>query len=135
MFVRLIPQVGGDGSFLPITVMNDTGSNALTLFTTDFQHLGNAEAYNGWVAASPIIDANGHSTTLPTLLVEVHLAGNDGNPWGRWVTERAIVREPNPSIKRLSGAGIRRTYFIGTGPSNDIVGVSTTSAGLSSLLH
>jgi hypothetical protein len=45
MLLRLMPQFGGDGTVHGIIAMNDTGSDALTLFDTDLPLLGNIQAY------------------------------------------------------------------------------------------
>jgi hypothetical protein len=41
MLLRLIPAHGGDGTIYGIIAINDTGSDMLTLFTTDLLQLGN----------------------------------------------------------------------------------------------
>jgi len=59
MLLRLIPGFGGDGTVHGIIVLNDTGSDILTLDTTDLQQLGNIQGYLGWYAPTIVIDANG----------------------------------------------------------------------------
>jgi hypothetical protein len=62
MLLRLTPALGGNGTVCGIIAMNDTGSNILSLFTTDFPHLGNIQGYNGWHGQTRIMDANGGIT-------------------------------------------------------------------------
>jgi hypothetical protein len=134
MLLRLTPAFGGDGTVCGIIAMNDTGSDMLTLFTTDLPHLGNIQGYAGWLAPSGVRDASGSTTFLPTILVQVRLARDDNSPWSDWIDEWAIVRQPNPNVLRLSGVGIREILFIGTAPGNNLLAVSATRGGLTSLL-
>jgi hypothetical protein len=133
MLLRLMPGLGGDGTVCGIIAMNDTGSDMLTLFTTDLPYLGNSQGYTGWLAPAGIRDASGSITFLPTILVQVQLVKDDNSSWGDWIDEWAIVRQPGPNVTRLSGVGIREVLFIGTAPGNHLLAVSTTKGGLSSL--
>ena len=111
MHLRLIPELGGDRTFCGIIVLNDTGSDILTLFTTDFPHLGNIQGYHGWLGDVGMRDANGTITFFPQIIVQVQLVDNHGAPWSDWIWEDAIVRTPHPFVQRLSGrdSGIRFT--------------------------
>jgi hypothetical protein len=81
-----------------------------------------------------VIDANGTITVFPTILVQVQLVRDDNAPWGDWIDERAIVRQPGLDVSRLSGVGIRDILYIGTAPGNHLLAVSATKGGLASLL-
>lgn len=63
MLLRLIPAHGGDGTTYGRMAMNDTGSDLLTLFTTDLLRLGNVQGYTGWQGQTGVIDATGTITT------------------------------------------------------------------------
>jgi hypothetical protein len=80
MLVRLMPIHGGDGTVHRITVIYDTGSNILTLFTTDLLQLGNTQGYNGWRRSTRTTDANGTVTVYRTILVQVQLLRDDSIP-------------------------------------------------------
>ena len=134
MLLRLTPALGGDGTVCGIIAMNDTGSDILTLVTTDFPRLGNIQGHAGWLAPTGVRDASASITFLPTILVQVQLVRDDNTPWGDWIHERAIVRQPSPNLTRLSGGGIRHAFYIGTAPGNHLLAVSTTKGGLTSLL-
>ncbi len=134
MHLRLIPELGGDGTFCGVIVLNDTGSNIFTVFTSDFQHLGNTQEYDGWIGDGSVTDANGTATVLPQLIVQVRLVDNHSEPWSDWIFERAIVRTPHPSVDRLSGRGFRDVFYIGTGPGNHVLAVSASKGGLTTLL-
>jgi hypothetical protein len=45
MLLRLIPELGGDGTIYGIILLNDTGSDIMTLLTTDLPQLGNIQEY------------------------------------------------------------------------------------------
>ena len=134
MLLRLTPGRGGDGTVHGIIAMNDTGSDMMTLFTTDLQLLGNIQGYAGWLLPTGVIDANGLTTSFPTIHVQVQLVRDDNTPWGDWIDELAIVRPPGPNLSRLSGAGIRDVLYFGTAPGNHVLAVSATKGGLTSLL-
>jgi hypothetical protein len=68
MLLRLTPAPGGDGTTHGIIVMNDTGSDILTIFkvNTDLLRLGNVQGYFGWCGWVQILDASGvNSRSLP----------------------------------------------------------------------
>jgi len=116
MLLGLTPRLGGDGTVHGIIAMNDTGSDILTLFTTDLLQLGNIQGYTGWHAPHGIRDANGTITVFPTIRVQVQLVRDDSTSWDNWIDEFAIVKQSGPGIPRLSGVGIRNVLCIGTGP-------------------
>ncbi len=133
MLVRLIPALGGDGTTHGIITMNDTGSDMLTLYTSDLMHLGNYNLYSGWQAPVSLTDANGTSRYFQKISVQVLLVGNGDVPWrSNWIEEEAIIRRDNSP--RLSGAGIQQDLYFGTAPGNHYLAVATTKGGLSSLL-
>ena len=134
MLLRLTPEFVGDGTVHGIIAMNDTSSDMLTLFNTDLLRLGNIQNYNGWQMETVIVDANGVMTPFPSLRVQVQLVDNENVPWSNWINELALVKQPGPNIPRLSGAGIRRVLYIGTAPGNQLLAVSATKSGLTSLL-
>jgi hypothetical protein len=80
MLLRLTPLLGGDGTVHGIITMNDTGSDILSVFTTDLPRLGNIQGYTGWQAPTTVIDANGGMTFFPTILVQVRLVRDDNTP-------------------------------------------------------
>lgn len=134
MLIRLSPGLGGDGRrFKGITAINDTGSDLLTLFDYDLDNLGNLNVYHGWNGYIQVRDANGLVQAFPTILVQVQLADNNWDSWSNWFFEEAIVRQGYLGVPRLTGAGIRSHFFMGTPAGNDILSVSTSKAGLTSL--
>jgi hypothetical protein len=115
--------------------MNDTGSNILTLFHSDLQHLGggNVPGYRGWRGDIGIICANGTISIYPMIRVEVQMVRDDNTPWSDWIEEVAVV-QPDQGLPRLSGSGIRNALYMGTGPGNHVLAVATSKSGLTALL-
>ena len=115
MLLRLAPQRGGDGTVHGITVMNDTGSDILSLFNTDMPHLGNAQGYTGWLGQVAVRNANGTINSYRRIHVQVQLVRDDNSPWSGWIDERAIVKPSSPNVPRLSGIGIRKILYLYSG--------------------
>jgi hypothetical protein len=135
MLLRLIPVLGAVAPPIGIAVMNDTGSDIMTLFTTDLPYFGpNIQGYHGWLQPTYTMDANGVVSVWPTILVQVCMARDDYTAWGNWIDEIAIVKPVAPNLPRLSGNGIRNELYFGTAPNNLRVAISKTKSGLTSLL-
>lgn len=129
--VRLLTNLGGDGTVHGINVLNDTGSNMLTIFYEDLERLGNSRFYRGWQGEMDIGAAGGQMENLYTLLVEVQFVQPITMiPWGPWFSERAVLRRLVEGADRLSGAGMREHLCFGTRAGNEHLAVSTTKGGL-----
>ena len=135
MHVRLIPELGGDGSMHGVICMNDTGSDVMTLFDTDLGYLGNLDEYRGWNPPINVCFANGERARHQSLSVQVQMVRNDGTPWTGWMSEDVVLTSLTPGKTRLSGAGIRAHLYIATAPGNRTLSVSTTVGGLTSILQ
>ncbi|KAI9766914.1 MAG: hypothetical protein M1840_006211 [Geoglossum simile] len=129
MLLRLIPDLGGDGTVHGIIAMNDTGSDILTIFDADVPFLGNFQGYAGWDGIVTVGGAGGIVGVFPKLRVQVQLVGDDNLPWSDWINGEAIIRPVGPGIPRLSGYRIREGLYFATGPGNHTLAVSTTKAG------
>ena len=134
MLLRLMLHRGGDGTVHGIITMNDTGSDILSLFHSDLQHLGNIQGYTGWQGTIGILCANGIINNYPKIEVEVQLVRDNNTPWSDWFQEVAIVQPDSPGLSRLSGYGIRNALYLGTSPGNHSLAVAITKGGLTSLL-
>ncbi len=100
-----------------ISVINDTGSNALTLFYTDLVHLGMHQQYNGWLGYNTTVTADGNSQDLSSVMVEIRMVRPGSHePWGGWIPEVAVIRNAVAGVERLSGAGMRQSLYFGTPP-------------------
>jgi len=127
--------MNGDGTTLPITVLNDSGGDVLTLFDADLGALlANKVWYLGWLGYADVTNASGVSEVFPRLVCQVRFLRLDGRPWSEWIEEVAIVRPLGPGVSRLSGRFLRRSMYFGSGPGNRIMSVATTKGGMASLL-
>jgi len=129
-----MPHLGGDGTVHGIIAMNDTGSDILSLFHSDLQHLGNIQGYAGGLGVIPIGYGNGAIQYYQRIAVEVQLVRDNNTPWSDWIEEVAIIKPDGPGLLRLSGYGIREVLYLGTSPGNHSLAVVTTKGGLASLL-
>lgn len=135
MHIRLTPNLGGDGTKLGIIALNDSGSDVLTIFDEDLLRLGeNVQSYNSWYGVTDIRNANGIVDECRMILVQVQLVRDDYTSWTDWIDEVAIVKPIQPGLVRLSGFGIRKQLYFGTGPGYHSVAVGTTKGGIMSLL-
>lgn len=55
-------------------------------------------------------------------------------PWGNWLSEEAIIRQPAHGVERLPGSSVRERLFFGTRPGNYQVAVSDTKGGLNAII-
>ena len=99
MLLRLIPQRGGDGTVHGIIAMNDTWSDALTIFDMDLPHLGNFQGYTGWNGQTAVRNANGTIDVCWAIFVQVQLVRDDDSPWSEWIDEDAIVQQAGPGYR------------------------------------
>ncbi|KAI9769494.1 MAG: hypothetical protein M1840_003971 [Geoglossum simile] len=73
MLLRLIPELGGDGTVCGIIAMNDTGSDLLNIFDAEMQHLGIYQGYAGWLGPVAIVGISGVAGIYPKIRVQVQL--------------------------------------------------------------
>jgi hypothetical protein len=132
--MRLIEAEGGDGQWHNIQMMNDTGSDIMKIFDSDFAMLGNLSDYDpvsDWVLIS---DANGFQQPRQRIFVEVQLARGIDDEWGPSFLEAGVIYPDGLGIPRLTGLGLRLNFFIGTAPDFTYLAVACTKSGMSSLL-
>ncbi|KAI4152914.1 MAG: hypothetical protein LQ340_002622 [Diploschistes diacapsis] len=132
--IRLALWAGGDGSTTNVTMMNDTGSDVMTLLDTDLMNLGNIDYYIGGRDLMSVSNASGIEELLWIHYLNVQLRTQDGEPIGRWFDEIAVLRRSYPGIVTLTGSGIRRVFWMGTSPIFDALAIAETRGGMTSLL-
>ena len=121
-----MPHRGGDGTELAITVLNDTGSTIMSIFTPDLFQLGNMQGYRGKTNLRTVISATGTRTTYPALLVQIRLANVDNTQMSGWINEQVVVKPPMEGVPRPSGGTIRQFMYLATTPGNTKLAVSST---------
>ena len=119
MLVRLTPQQGGDGTVHRIIVINDTGSNLLTLFDTDMSLLGNLQGYTGWRGDATVTNASGITNNYRRLRVQVQLVRDDDSPWSNWIDELAVIKPASQE-----GEGGEGFYIAQNGRRADLLVIS-----------
>ena len=135
--MRFLPGLGGNGLRYAVEIMNDSGSNILSVFYEDLNQLGVLQLpyYYGWLGNVGITTADGNVEYLQSLLVEIRfLRPATHEPWGPWITESAIVRHIGPEAMRLSGRAMRDFMFFGTRAGNHHLAVADTKGGMSAII-
>jgi hypothetical protein len=79
--IELMIGEGGGGTKYFITCCRDTGSDALTLFDSDWQFLGNLDNYIGYGQFTFCWYGNRAPEYLPFISVRMRLVNPDGTPW------------------------------------------------------
>lgn len=127
---------GDDRVSIGITIGNDTGSNVLSLFSTDLDTLGcDYQTYQGIMGDIVVNTANG-ACTRAKIMVEMQLLRADHSPFTSWFAEPAVVI-PNvfgQNQMRLSGNGMRQLLFFATSPGNATLYVAEKKSGIISQL-
>ena len=128
--MRLVPRWGGDGREFACTILNDTGSNTLTVFDTDLVALGaHLTLYFGYGPLIPISTANG-TVMRQKIWVETKLVHQDGREFSNWILEDGIIMPQTDDALRLSGRGIRKELYFATAPGNGYLYVAEAKNGI-----
>lgn len=130
-------SLGGDDRVtIGITIGNDTGSNVLSLLSTDLDTLGcDYRTYNGIMGDITVATANGVCTRA-RVMVEMQLLRADQSPFTGWFLESAVVIPTvfGQNQMRLSGNGMRQILFFATSPGNAALYVAEKKSGIISQL-
>lgn len=110
-------------------MLNDTGSNTLTVFDTDIAALAIPPIYPGFGANVPITTASG-TVRRQQITVEVQLLDSQGNAVSDWILEEGIVTPAAVGATRLSGDGIRQSLYFATAPGNRHLYVAEKKNGI-----
>ncbi|OAX79324.1 hypothetical protein ACJ72_06359 [Emergomyces africanus] len=114
--VRPVPGLLSSPAFsIDVTMLNDTGSNTLTVFDTDIAALAIRLTYMGYGADVPIMTAGG-TVTRRQISVEIQLLDSQGNAVSDWILEEGIITPSASGVTRLSGDGIRQSLYFATAP-------------------
>lgn len=92
MELQIAIEKDGDGTTHGIGVMNDTGSNLLSLLDFDLKPLGDMRLYRSQGLQTDTVNAAGRVDTLPLLYVQVRIVGQDFVPI-YWLDQRARCGE------------------------------------------
>jgi hypothetical protein len=131
--MRAIPGFGATGGEIDRQLLNDTGSNTMSLFDSDLTPMGiqrvNAgpNPYGAWSTPVPILTANG-IVQRESLTIEIQLRRADTTAASRWIREVAIIVPQQ--VNRLSGGRIRNHFYFATAPGNQHLYVAEKKNGI-----
>jgi hypothetical protein len=80
MLLRLILELGGDGTIWGIIAMNNTESDVLTIFDAEMQHLGIYQGYTSWHGPIMIVGVGGVVGIYLKIRVQVQLVRDNNTP-------------------------------------------------------
>ncbi|KAK2795550.1 hypothetical protein FQN50_009734 [Emmonsiellopsis sp. PD_5] len=126
---RPIPGLLSPAFPIETTMLNDTGSNTMTVFDTDLTALAIPSTYLGLGPEIPITTAGG-TVMRRQITVEVQLVDFQGNPVSEWIQEVGVVAPADPGALRLSGDGIRKSLYFATAPGNQHLYVAAKKQGI-----
>ncbi|KAJ9348269.1 hypothetical protein DTO280E4_9359 [Paecilomyces variotii] len=131
------PQYGGDPRLTrPFLVCNDTGSNVLTVFTSDLAVLNfNPTLHAGVIQGTTFITTASITTASgqvpePLIFVDMQILTSAFVELTPWFRETAVVKPDTPGVARLSGAAMRNHLFFATAPGNARLYVAQKKAGI-----
>ncbi|KAK2785657.1 hypothetical protein FQN52_008345 [Onygenales sp. PD_12] len=127
--MRPVLALFGPAPSIDITMVNDTGSNAFTVFDTDVVALGIPQNYMGFGINVPVTTPTG-IVWRQQINVEIQLLDAQGNPVSDWIFDRGIVTPAAPGVSRLSGDGIRQSLYFATAPGNQHLYVAEKKNGI-----
>ncbi|EGD97710.1 hypothetical protein TESG_05111 [Trichophyton tonsurans CBS 112818] len=127
--VRPVPGLLSPAISIDVTLLNDTGSNTLTVFDTDITALGIPPTYMGY-GADVLITTAGGTLRRRQISVEIQLLDSQGNAVSDWILEAGIVTPATAGATRLSGDGIRQSLYFATAPGNQHLYVAEKKNGI-----
>jgi hypothetical protein len=132
---RLAPEYGGDANlFTFVTIVNDTGSNIQTIFTSDLQTLNyNQNTYRGNLGNEHIFTPAG-PVHRALIRIQIQLADANGMEMTPWLLETAVITPSQLGLPRLSGLALCNSVYFATAPGNTTLYVAVKKNGIVSQL-
>ncbi|OAL75712.1 hypothetical protein A7D00_1312 [Trichophyton violaceum] len=127
--IRPVPGLLSPAFSIDVTLLNDTGSNTMTVFDTDITALGIPPTYMGY-GADVLITTAGGTLRRRQISVEIQLLDLQGNAVSDWILEAGIVTPATAGVTRLSGNGIRQSLYFATAPGNQHLYVAEKKNGI-----
>jgi len=127
---RLVAEYGGDPNITTnVTILNDTGSNAQTIFRADLHNLlYNPQTYQGYRGVVRVTTAGG-VVLREQIEIEMQVLKADGTGVSPWFREIGLVA-PQALQFRLSGNAMRNHLYFATSPGNGILFVARKKNGI-----
>lgn len=130
--VVLPPIYGGFGRPLIIRVLNDTGSDIMTLFYNEALYLGWQP--DRFPAQQFQINSADGATLRESISVLARVLDYNGSPLTKWFLERVVLRRFTGVQVHLSGSMVRNQLYISTAPRLQNLYVARTKTQLSLIL-
>jgi len=130
---RLVAAYGGNPNITTnVSIVNDTGSDAQTIFSTDLTNLHyNHNTYRGRMGFVHVGTANG-VVPRERVMIEIQLIKADGTIVSPWLLETAVITPVQQGVPqlRLSGNAMRNHLYFATAPGNATLFVSEKKNGI-----
>jgi hypothetical protein len=129
---RLVGAFGGSPNFINVSIANDTGSDAQTIFSSDLINLNyNPNTYQGRGPYAQVVTANG-VVARERIVIEMQLVGADGTIASPWFSEWALITPIQPGVLqyRLSGIAMCNHLYFATAPGNTTLFISEKKNGI-----
>ena len=124
---------GGGGRILFGSMINDTGSNVLTLYPSEVRAMALPQNYTGWGEIVSIMTANG-IIRRRKIIIQIRILSSDPyqTPLSDWINEEAIVTLDDGAMQfdRLSGGLMRSKLFFATAPGSDKLYVANNKTAI-----
>jgi len=112
-----------------VTISNDTGSDAQTIYPADL-HALRAYWYHGPKSNIPVLVAGGQWVWKVRIEIEMQIVKLDGTPLTPWFREAALITPQTPSTSLLSGNAMRNHLYFATAPGNATLYVAAKKNGI-----
>ncbi|KAL2359239.1 hypothetical protein RJZ56_007915 [Blastomyces dermatitidis] len=131
--IRPIPGLLSSSLSITVTMLNDTGSDVLTVFDTDLTALAIPPTYEGFGTYVSVSTPNG-IIIRQQVIVDIQLLDSQGNPVSDWIREEGVITPAALGVGRLSGDGIRQSLYFATAPGNQHLYVAEKKNGIVKVL-
>ncbi|QSS54662.1 hypothetical protein I7I53_02293 [Histoplasma capsulatum var. duboisii H88] len=98
-------------------MLNDTGSDALTVFDSDILALAIPPTYGRFGPIITVATAGG-TVWRQRIIIEIQLIDLEGNAVSDWISEYGIITPATSGVARLSGTEMRQSLYFATAPGN-----------------
>ncbi len=126
--MRLILALGGNGTVINVTILNDTGSTIQTVFRNDLIAMGaHLVQYHGYGHIVQIGTANGNVNGR-SIWVETRIMNGTGA--SDWFFELGVIMPQGQISTRLTGSQIRNHFYFATAPGNQHLYIAEKKNGI-----
>ena|SRR5271168_4011006 len=132
MQIILPANYGGNGRYLGVRALNDTGSSIMTLYYHEATQLGWQPAL--FPAQLDQISSPDGVSLREVIHVFARVCDYNGYPLTDWFVEKVVLRTFTGAETRLSGSTVRNHLYFGTAPRLQNLYVARNKTQLSRIL-